>query len=681
MLINGIETVAAVACVVALGAAAAQAQGPSAPADKVRLAVDVGKAGAEISPLVYGQFIEHLGRCIRDGIWAEKLRDRKFLLEMGKSPWQPVRGGAAAATQPAAPAGNGKPVAAAATDVALDPAGAYGGSHGLALWAREGKEGPCGVSQGGIGLLKDKEYVGYAVLACPAEPVGVRVRISWGAGDGDGISFPIVGVAATYKKFPFRFRAGATTDDARIALTVDKGLLWAACLSLMPADNVRGMRRDTLDLLRRLNAPIYRWPGGNFVSGYNWKDGIGDRDRRPARWERAWNDVEDNDFGIDEFLDFCREIKTQPLIVVNTGLGGFDEAAQEVEYVSGPAGSRWGGERARNGHAEPYNVTWWGIGNEMYGGWQLGNVSVERYVLRHNAFVQAMRAVDGRIRVVAVGAGGKWNDLIVPGCAAHADLLSMHHYSERKLRVPLSPADLQTYRKNFPAYSASIAQAVRGMVADLRKRQDGKDPAVSKLKLAIDEYGIVRNWNPAPDAAGVGSFEHYYTVGDTVTVARGLNEMLRNADVIGMANWPQTVNVIGAIKTTRNHACMDAVGHLLTLYRARLGGQTVRLDAPADTPLDAAAAWDAQAGLLSLTLVNSSLDRELDVTVQPAGLPSGGPAAAEGWQIAGDLEAFNTPGQDERVTVKPLGALSLEGPIRLPPHSITVVQVRSGPSR
>jgi alpha-N-arabinofuranosidase len=676
MFFTEIATMAAVACVVAFGVAGAQGQG--APADQVRLAVDVGKAGAEISPLVYGQFIEHLGRCIRDGIWAEKLRDRKFLLEMGKSPWQAIRGGLPATTQPGTPAEQGKP-AAGSTDVSLDPAGAYGGSHGLALWVRQAKDGPSGVSQGGIGLLKDKEYVGYAVLASPASPTGVQVRVSWGAGESDGISLPIAGVGASYKKFPFRFRAGATTDDARIALTVEEGLLWAACLSLMPADNVRGMRRDTLELLRRLNAPIYRWPGGNFVSGYNWKDGIGDRDRRPARWERAWNDVEDNDFGIDEFLDFCREIKTEPLIVVNTGLGGFDDAAQEVEYVNGPAKSRWGGERARNGHAEPYNVTWWGIGNEMYGGWQLGNVPVERYVHRHNAFVQAMRAVDGRIRVVAVGAGGKWNDFIVPGCAAHADLLSMHHYSERKLRVPLSPADLQTYRKNFPAYSASIAQAVRNMVADLRKRQDGKDPAVMKLKLAIDEYGIVREWNPAPDAAGVGAYEHYYTVGDAVTVARGLNEMLRNADIVGMANWPQTVNVIGAIKTTRNHACMDAVGHLLSLYRARVGGRTVSLDVPADTPLDAAAAWDAQAGLLSLALVNSSLDRELDVTLRPAGLPAG--AAAEGWLIAGELEAFNTPGQDEQVTVKPLGALSLEKPIRLRPHSITVVQVRSSSSR
>jgi alpha-N-arabinofuranosidase len=285
-----------------------------------------------------------------------------------------------------------------------------------------------------------------------------------------------------------------------------------------------------------------------------------------------------------------------------------------------------------------------------------------------------MRAVDARIRVIAVGAGGNWNDLIVPGCASHADLLSMHHYSERKLRVPLSPQDLETYRKNFPAYNASIAEAVQRMVDDLRKRQDGKDPAVTKLKLAIDEYGIVRDWNPAPDAVGVGAYEHYYTLGDAVTVARALHVMFRNADVIGMANWPQTVNVIGAIKTTRNHACMDAVGHLLTMYRARINGRNVPLAVPAGSSLDAASAWDAGSGILSLALVNTSLDREFDIVPRLDGIPAG--ATMVVWQISGELQAFNTPGQDEQITVKPLATIAPDKPIRLPPHSITVAQVR-----
>jgi alpha-L-arabinofuranosidase len=163
-------------------------------------------------------------------------------------------------------------------------------------------------------------------------------------------------------------------------------------------------------------------------------------------------------------------------------------------------------------------------------------------------------------------------------------------------------------------------------------------------------------------------------LGDAVTVARALHVMLRNADVVGMANWPQTVNVIGAIKTTRNHACLDAVGHLLTLYRARVNGRNVPLPVPAGSPLDAAAAWDAESGILTLALVNTALDRQMDVVPRVAGMPAGG--TVELWQISGEIQAFNTPGQSEQVSVKPLGTIAPDKPIRLPPHSITVAQVR-----
>jgi alpha-N-arabinofuranosidase len=444
----------------------------------------------------------------------------------------------------------------------------------------------------------------------------------------------------------------------------------------MPADNVKGMRADTLELIRRLNAPIYRWPGGNFVSGYNWKDGLGDRDRRPPRWERAWNDVEDNDFGLDEFVAFCREANTEPLIVANTGLGTIEDAAQEVEYANGAAQTRWGGERARNGNAEPYRVVWWGIGNEMYGGWQLGNVPMERYAIRHNAFVDAMKAVDPAVKTVAVGAPGKWNDVIVPACAGHMDLLSGHHYTERKFRVPFSPQDAQKYEASFPAYSGSVAGAVRNIVADLKKRQTGKDPAVDRLRLAVDEWGIVRDWNPAPDAQGVGSFEHYYTMGDAVTIARALHELLRNAESVGMANWPQTVNVIGAIKTTRNHAAMDAIGHVLTLYRARVGGALAPLKLAGNVSVDAVAALDQKAGVLSVGLVNFSPAQDAAVSIRLDAQQAGASAAA--WRINGaNLGAFNFPGQPEAVTTTQLPEpVPLDKPVVLPAHSITVLQVK-----
>jgi alpha-N-arabinofuranosidase len=636
------------------------AGGPAA-AGAGEITLDVTKPGPAISPYLYGQFIEHLGRCIRDGIWAEKLRDRKFLLEPGKS-WEVVK-----------PEG-------AAFDAFHDVAGAYAGDHCMALWLRDAKGGKCGVRQGGVGLLAGKEYVGYAVLARLGEAAAaqpVEVRLSWGQGPEDGLSVMIADVGREYRKFPLRFRAGATTDAASLSLLLSKpGCLWIACLSLMPADNVKGMRADTLELIRKLAPPITRWPGGNFVSGYNWKDAIGDRDRRPPRWERAWKDVEDNDFGLDEFTAFCAEAGTESYIAVNTGLGSVADAADEVEYANGSPQTRWGAERARNGHAEPYNVVWWGIGNEMYGGWQLGNVGVERYALRHNAFVEAMRAKDPRIKAIAVGAPGRWNDVIVPACAGHMDLLSAHHYTERKLRIPFSPEDARKCEETFAAYSGHVAGGIRGLVADFRKRQGAGKPETDRLRLAVDEWGIVRDWNPTPDGPGVGSYEHYYSLADAIATARALHEILRSADVISMANWAQTVNVIGAIKTSRNHAALDPAGHVLALYRAHLLGDLVPVSGPADVPLDAVAAWDKKAGAFSVALVNFSPNQEVSVSLRFLGEVK--LAGAVGWRINGpSLGATNLPGQPEAVTTAPLaGPIALDQPLALPAHSITIVSIK-----
>ncbi len=382
-------------------------------------------------------------------------------------------------------------------------------------------------------------------------------------------------------------------------------------------------------------------------------------------------------FGLDEFLAFCRAAKTEPLIVVNTGLGSVSEAAEEVEYANGSERTRWGAERAKNGHRQPYNVRWWGVGNEMYGDWQLGHIPAERYAVRHNAFARAMREVDKDLKLVGVGAPGGWNDAIVPRTAAAMDLVSAHHYTERRLVVPFSPADAETYRQNFVAYSDTVAAAVRNMVADLRKRQDGTDPAVDRLRLSVDEYGIVRDWNPTPDTPGIGIFEHYFPLGDAITVGRSLHEMIRSAEHIGMACWPQTVNVIGAIKTSRTAAAMDPVGHLLTLYRARVGGAVVPLAVGGGGTVDAVAAYDAEKRMVSVGLINFSPSDAAPVTLT---LPNAG--RAEAWRIhADDIGAINVPGQPEAVSIRPVPAPAPGRPFTLPAHSITVVQyqVRQGP--
>jgi len=622
------------------------------------LLVDLKQPGAEISPYLYGQFIEHLGRCIHDGVWAEKLRDRKFLLALDKSPWQTL-----------------KPVDAR-FDAFLDPAGAFAGEHCLALWRRDTNNSPCGVFQKEIGLVAGKEYVGYAIAAVVSGDPAVRVSLVWGDGPDEQQTVRLGGLGRAYGRVGFRFRAGKTTDSASLSLQVTQpGYVWIGCLSLMPADNVKGMRSDVLALIKKLNPPITRWPGGNFVSGYNWRDGIGERDRRPPRWERAWNDVEDNDFGLDEFMIFCTEVGTEPYIAVNTGLGAVESAADEVEYATGSKLTRWGGERARNGHPKPYQVTWWGIGNEMYGEWQLGNVPVERYALRHNAFVQAMKAKNPGIKIIGVGAPGRWNDVLLPISAPQMDLLSGHHYSQRKFKVLFNPEDARKYEENFGTYSGSVLEGVKHIVDDFRQRLGPANPALDKVRLAVDEWGIVREWNPAPDSPGVGSFEHYYPLGDCLASARGLNELLRSADVVRMANWAQTVNVIGAIKANRNYAVLDSVGHLLALYRAQVGGSLLPTRLGTQTPVDAVAALDRKTGSVSLALVNYSPadDVALNVSCASGSLRE----QAQRWRINGpSLTAINVPGEPETITTQPLPPVSLAVPVLLPAHSITVLKTK-----
>jgi alpha-N-arabinofuranosidase len=642
--------------VLTVGFIGTNASTSAAWAAETTVTIDASKPEATINPFIYGQFIEHMGRCIHGGIWAEMLHDRKFLLPPDKS-WKPVG------------------PEEADFDVAHDTAGAYCGDHTMAVWVRDPRGGGCGIRQDGLGLIEGTEYVGYAVLCHVNDPCPVTVRLAWGEDESDGQVVTLHEVGHTYEKLAFRFRAGASTGNASLSLTLDQpGYLWVACLSLMPADHVDGMRADTLELLKRLNSPIYRWPGGNFVSGYRWKDGFGPRDRRPPRWERAWEDVEDNDFGVDEFLAFCRYLDTEPLVVVNTGLGSVEDAAELVQYVNGGPQTPWGARRARAGHPEPYGVLWWGIGNEMYGDWQLGNVRVERYAVRHNAFVRAMRAVDPNIKVVAVGQPGRWNDIVVPRCASNMDLLSAHHYTQRQMRVPFSPEDSRRYEQNFLAYSGRVAEGVRGLIDDLRARQGGSNPAVDRIRLSVDEWGIVRQWQPEPDGPGVGIYEVYYPLGDGIAIGRALHELIRSADLVEIAQWAQAVNVIGAIKTSRTHASMGSVGHLLTLYRARVGGRLVPAELSGDAPIDVVAAWDEKSQTVSVGLINHSPSDDVSVTLMFKGVQAHAPATA--WRIhAPNLDAINVPGEPEAITTKQLPDLaSLDKAIVLPRHSVTVLQ-------
>jgi alpha-N-arabinofuranosidase len=600
---------------------------------KPAITIEADKTGAPISPYLYGQFIEHLGRCIYGGIWAEMLDDRKFYYDVGakESPWQPV--------------GPAKLVAMSAEQPMV---GAHAPRVSLA-----GDATPHGIVQRGLGLVAGKEYVGYVWLAGDARAAPVRVSLAWGDRPAERQSLQIATLGPQFVRSDLRFRAAAASDDGRLEITsAGSGSFRVGTLSLMPADNVDGMRADTLKLLGELNAPIYRWPGGNFVSGYDWRDGIGPRDRRPPRKNPAWKGIEPNDFGIDEFLHFCRLLHTEPYITVNSGQGDVRLAADEVQYVNGATSTPLGKLRARNGHPLPYRVPWFSVGNEMYGKWQLGHMPLDAYMKKHNEFARAMRAVDPSIKLVGVGAAGPWSEGMLRSCADFMDLISEHFYCGAK-------PGLITHVQQIPAAVRAKAEAHR------RYRREIPALAGKDVRIALDEW----NYWYGPHAYGELGTQYYLK--DALGIAAGLHELARNSDLFFMANYAQTVNVIGALKTSKTAATLDTTGLALLLYRRHFGALPVA--ASACPPLDVAAAWTADRKALTVAVVNPTTEKfEIAVAWRGATLSGSG----RRWQLTGrDPTSYNAPGRPPQVTITEAPLTGVSDKLAVGPLSVTLFEL------
>ncbi|HET6452528.1 MAG TPA: alpha-L-arabinofuranosidase C-terminal domain-containing protein [Spirochaetia bacterium] len=508
--------------------------------------------------------------------------------------------------------------------------------------------GPTGISQEGLALVPGKTYEGRIVLA--ADP-GVIVTVRLVQDDGTAIEQAPTRPGTDYRAFPLTFTATAASDNARLSITGSgAGSFRVGAVSLMPSDNLRGWRADTVALLKQLNAPIYRWPGGNFVSGYNWRDGIGERDTRPPRQNPAWKGVEPNDVGIHEYMDLMQMIGAEPYVALNTGLGSVPDVADEVQYANGAADTAMGKLRAANGHPQPFGVRWWAVGNEMYGEWQLGHMPIQHYVKKHNAVVDAIRAVDPGSRVVGVGAVGPWDQAILAASADHLDLLSEHIYRKEMTDVAAHTlqlaSDIDRVAQTHRAYRASIPALA------------GRD-----IRIAMDE------WNYWYGPYVYGELGVQYHLKDALGVARALHAYFRNTDIYFMANYAQTVNVIGAIKTSRTAAVLDTTGLVLELYRNHFGAVPVAVSG--DTRgLDVSAALTEDRTALTVAVVNpggTAVRLPLDVApVRPDG-------TVQRWTITGpDPMAGNVPGKAPTVVLQEQPPASAGQDLVAPPYSVSL---------
>ncbi|MGZ5439944.1 MAG: alpha-L-arabinofuranosidase C-terminal domain-containing protein, partial [Candidatus Aminicenantales bacterium] len=426
------------------------------------------------------------------------------------------------------------------------------------------------------------------------------------------------------------------------------------------ADNIDGFRPEVLARLKELDAPVYRWPGGNFVSGYDWRDGIGDRDRRPTRKNPAWQGVEPNDVGIHEYMNLMRTIGAEPYITVNSGLGDVAMALDELEYANGAAVTKMGQVRAANGHPEPWGVKFWAIGNEMYGSWQLGHIPLSDYVKKHTQYAVAMKAMDPSVKVVAVGAVGRWSETMLAEASNHMDLISEHFYVAHK-------AGLLSHVDQMPKEIRRIADAHRKYRATIPTLK------MKEVPVALDEW----NYWYGPDIYGeIGT---QYFLEDALGVAAAFNEYARQSDIYFMANYAQTVNVIGAIKTSKTAAVLDSTGVILALYRHQFGTIPVTVGG-APEPLDVMACWkDETKSVLTLSIVNpTKMPQTIKLDAGKLRLPK----TAKLFLVAGDdPRACNVPGQPPAVTVRETESAPFGKKITVPPISVSLYHIGVGPQK
>ncbi len=310
-----------------------------------------------------------------------------------------------------------------------------------------------------------------------------------------------------------------------------------------------GLRTDVMAALRELGYTVIRYPGGNFLSGYHWLDGIGPKEKRPRRRDLAWFSIETNQFGTDEFMTFCRKVGTAPMLGVNLGTGTIDSASALVEYCNAPAGTYYADLRAANGSPEPYGVKYWCLGNEMDGPWQIGHLDMHEYANKAREAAKLMRWQDPAIETVLCGSSNdrmptfpEWDRVALETCWEHVNYLSIHMYVSNHHDQD-TPSHLALARR-FEDFVDTMAGTLRYVKAKNRSRHN--------VYLSWDEWQVWHpgetngRWTEAPHLAEVG-----YNLEDALVVAQWLNVFLRKCDVVKVACMAQIVNIISWLHTAQ----------------------------------------------------------------------------------------------------------------------------------
>ena len=467
-----------------------------------------------------------------------------------------------------------------------------------------------------------------------------------------------------------------------------------------PQADAKGFRTDVAREVKELGVPIVRYPGGNFVSGYNWLDGVGPKAQRPAVLDRAWNTLETNQFGTNDFVDWCRLVGTEPLLGMNFGTGSAEMAVAYVEYCNYARGTKWSDLRRAHGYEQPHNIRYWCLGNEMDGSWQIGQLQAREYGRKARDTAKQMRVIDPKVQLIACGSSGtnmatylSWDREVLEECYDQVDGISLHAYYGN------TPALTGNSAARYLAMNLDMDRQIREIAAVCDYVQAMRRSS-KRLWLSFDEWNVWYRARSGPFTDGRGTFapkllEEVYNLEDALLVGGFVNTLVRNADRVRVACLAQLVNVIaplvtndaGVLRQTIYYpyawAIRYARGRVLDLrveaptYPIRPAGLQADFARSAEVPfVDVVGTHDAEAGQACVLMLNRDLDREREIVLDWREMTPSRVLACE--TLTGtDLKAVNTFEQPRRVAPQRLEAPSPAARMtfKLPPRSYTVAQI------
>jgi alpha-N-arabinofuranosidase len=457
----------------------------------------------------------------------------------------------------------------------------------------------------------------------------------------------------------------------------------------------QGFRKDVMAAVKDLRPTILRYPGGNFVSNYNWLDGVGPKSDRIPRLELAWYTLEPNTFGTNEFMEYCKRVGADPYFSVNMGTGTIEEARRWVEYCNVKEGPYYAELRKKHGYPEPHNIKYWSLGNEMDGPWQMGHMNAEDYVKKAREAAKLMVRTSPDIKLIAAGSSNyregadpdHWNHAILNGLKDVIDYIALHIY--------VGNPDSNYY--NFvstPLVLEQRTKVVKGMIDQVMQtaNRSGKDP----IYIAWDEYNVWYRARRGNAARGRNALEERYNLEDALVIAGFLNAFIRNADVVKMANMAQLVNVIAPIFTSETGMFKQTVFYPLQLFANHVYGTALDVFVDCKTYntekfflglsetttqqsgvpyLDVSATY--KDGEVTIAVVNRHKDQAITTNIlSQNGAFSGN---MEVYEVNGaNVKSMNDFGKTEVQTVKK-PSLKVSGtkfPYSFPAHSFTLIKAK-----